>query len=40
MTYTKKSHLTILFSLIYWANKIRDQTFNAQFLQDFERLVK
>ena len=25
---------------IYWTNKVRDQTFNVQFLQDFELLVK
>ena len=25
---------------IYWTNKVRDQTFNALFLQDFELLVK
>ena len=25
---------------IYWANKVRDQTFAMQFLEDFELLVK
>ena len=28
------------FVYIYWANKVRDQTFDAQFLQYFELLVK
>ena len=26
--------------ILYWTNKVSDQTFDAQFLQDFEMLVK
>ena len=33
-------HVFAIRQNVYWTNKVRDQTFNAQFLQDFELLVK
>ena len=31
---------TYVHFMVYWTNKVRDQTFNVQYLQDFELLVK